>query len=62
MTLIEEGELERLRQGQIKDYNPALKSLVFVQGQIEKLFDDSELDDESKHKILCFLQNKFGNI
>ena len=62
MTLIEEGELERLRQRQIKDYNPALKSLVFVQGQIEKLFNDSELDDESKHKILCFLQNKFGNI
>ncbi|KAF0138706.1 MAG: hypothetical protein FD143_3619 [Ignavibacteria bacterium] len=62
MTLIEEGELERLRQRQIKDYNPALKSLGFVQDQIEKLFNDSELDDESKHKILCYLQNKFGTL
>ena len=60
MTLIEESELERLRQRQIKDYNPALKSLVFVQDQIEKLFNDSELDYERKHKILCYLQNKFG--
>ena len=62
MTLIEEGELERLRQRQIKDYNPSLKSLVFVQEQIERLFNDSELDDENKHKILCYLQNKFGNL
>ena len=62
MTLIEEGELERLRQRQIKDYNPSLKSLVSVQEQIEKLFNDSELDDENKLKIMYYLQNKFGNL
>jgi hypothetical protein len=62
MTLIEEGELERLRQRQIKDYNPSLKSMVGVQDQIEKLLNDPELDHESKYKILCFLQERFGHL
>lgn len=60
MTLIEEGELERLRQRQLKEYNPGLKSLVSIQDQIEKILNDPEFDDESKHKVLCHLQEKFG--
>ena len=60
MTLIEEAELERLRQRQIKEYNPNLKSLANVQAQIEKLLEDPELDDEGKSKVLHHLQEKFG--
>lgn len=60
MTLVEEAELERLRQRQIKEYNPNLKSLVHIQDQIEKLIDDPELDDEGKSKVLHHLQEKFG--
>ena len=60
MTLIEEGELDRLRQRQLKDYNPGLKSLVNIQDQIESIINDPSHDDESKHKILCHLQEKFG--
>ena len=54
MTLIEEGEEDRLRQRQLKVYNPTLKSMVGVQEQIEKLLTDPELDDQIKYKILCF--------
>ena len=60
MTLIEEAELERLRQRQLKEYNPGLKSLVGIQDQIEKILNDPDFDDESKHKVLCNLQEKFA--
>ncbi|KAF0138624.1 MAG: hypothetical protein FD143_3634 [Ignavibacteria bacterium] len=60
MTLVEEAELDRLRQRQIKDYNPSLKSLVKIQEQIDNIFQDSELGDDSKSKILAHLQERFG--
>ena len=60
MTLVEEAELDRLRQRQIKDYNPALNSLTKIQDQIFKIFDDKELTDEGKCKILAQLQEHFG--
>ena len=68
MTLVEEAELDRLRQRQIKDYNPALNSLPKIQDPIYKIFDDKEWTDEGKCKILAqhqerfdFLLNKFKN-
>ena len=60
LTLIEEGELERLRQRQIKEYEPALKSLATTQENIQRLFDDPDLDDEGKFKVLTALQERFG--
>ena len=60
MTLVEESELDRLRQRQIKDYNPALNSLTKIEDQIFKIFDDKELTDEGKCKILAQLQERFG--
>ena len=60
MTLIEEPELDRLRQRQIKEYNPSLNSLTTNQDQIFKIFDDSELSDEGKCKIIAQLQERFG--
>ena len=59
-TLVEEAELDRLRQRQIKDFNPALNSLTKIQELIFKLFDDKELTDEGKCKILAQLQERFG--
>ena len=60
LTLIEEGELERLRQRQIKEYEPALKTLATTQENIQRLFDDPDLDDEGKFKVLTALQERFG--
>ncbi|KAF0138336.1 MAG: hypothetical protein FD143_3681, partial [Ignavibacteria bacterium] len=60
MVLVEEAEMERLRQRQIKEYNPTLRSLGQIQDQIEKLFDDPELTAEGKCKILSHLQERFS--
>ena len=61
MTLLEKAELERIRQRQIKDYNPILSHLVKTQDEIEKLFDDPKLTDEAKCKILAHLQVRFAD-
>ena len=68
MTLVQEPELNRLRQRQIKHDIPPLNSFTKIQYQIFKIFDDSELSDERKFKILAqiqepcgFLLNKFKN-
>ena len=60
MTLVEETELGRLRERQIKDYNPSLNSLTKIQDQIFQIFDDKELPDEGKCKIIAQLQERFG--
>ena len=60
MTLVEEAELDRLRQRQIKDYNPDLNSLTKIQDQIFKSFHDKELTDEGKCKIIAHLQERIG--
>ena len=55
MTLVEEAELDRLRQRQIKDFNPALNSLSKIQDQNFKIFYDKEWTDDAKCKILVHL-------
>ena len=60
MTLIEEAEFDRIHQRQIKDYNPALNSLTKIRDQIFKIFEEKELTDEGKCKILAQLQERFG--
>ena len=59
ITLIQEAELDRLHQRQIKDYNNALKSLTKSRTESLKFYD-SELSDEGKCKILAQLQDRFG--
>ena len=68
MIVIEEPELDRLRQRQIKDDNPVLSCLPKIQDQLFKNFDELLLFDESKWKILAqphrgfrFLLNKSKN-
>ena len=60
MIVVEEAELDRLHQRQIKDYNPALNSLPKIQDQILKIFDKYDFSDEGKFKILAQLQERFG--
>ena len=60
MTIIEEAELDRLRQRQIKDYNPALNSFTKFQEQSFKMFKEPELSVETKWKIVAQLVQRYG--
>ena len=52
MNLVEDAELDRLNQRPINEYNPGLNSFTKIQDQIFKIFDDYELSDERKRKII----------
>ena len=59
ITLVEDADLDRLRQRQINEYIPDLNSLPKIQDEIFKMFDDSELSDSGKWKIHDHLQELF---
>ena len=61
-ALIEKAELERLHQRQIKEYDPTLRSLAQIQDQIVKLFDDPQLSDDGKCKILAHLHERYAGL
>jgi hypothetical protein len=61
MSLVEEAELERLRQRQIREYDPSLNNLAKIQENIMKLFEAPDMSDEVKYKILVSLQERFAN-
>ena len=59
MALIEEKELDRLRQKQIRDYNPTLKSLADIQSTIDSYIENKEIHDTDKIQLLNFLNGRF---
>jgi hypothetical protein len=62
MSLVEEAELERLRQRQIREYDPSLNNLAKIQENILKLFEAPDMSDEVKYKILVSLQERFATL
>ena len=62
MTLLEEAEYDRLRQKQIRDYNPTLKSLADIQSAIDQLMDHPILQADEKLQILNNLNAKFDSL
>ena len=62
MTMVDEAELERLKQRQIKEYNPVLKTLVDLQAKINTVFDDKTLSPEEKLAQLANLQSKYHSL
>ena len=60
MTLFEEADLDRLRHRKIKEYNPPLNSLTKIQDEIFKIFDEKELSDERKCKMIPQRQKRFS--
>lgn len=62
MTLIEESELARLRDKEITEYNPSIRSMTNIQTAIEKIFDDPSIPDDAKIKLINTLQEKFNQL
>ena len=59
-TLVQEAVLDRIIQRRNNEYNAALNSLKKIQDEISKIFDEKELSDEGKCKIIAQLQERFG--
>ena len=60
--LLEEAEVDRLRQKQIREYDPTLSALGRAQAQMEAFLLDDKLSDEEKLMLIEQAQQKFKRL
>lgn len=61
-VLVEQGELERLRQRQFKDYSPEIRSMVKLQEQMMQTLMRKDLDPQQKLHLLSGPQQRFEQL
>ena len=61
-VLIDEGELDRLQQRQLRDYSPELQSLANLQTQMAKVLARKDLSPQDKLSMLSGQQSRFDKI
>jgi len=62
MKLVEEGELLRLKDKQIRDYNPQIRSMSFYQNEIDDILNDTKLTPEQKFALMGVAEKRFTGI
>ena len=62
MVLLEQAEVERLRQKQIRDYNPTLSAMARAQGDLENILTNNKLTGEEKMILLQEAQQRFTHL
>ena len=60
LLLLTEDERDQLRQKRIKEFNPQIRTMAFLEEEMEKLLNDtSPLDADSKLKLFQAAQNRY---
>jgi len=60
LKLVSEDELQRLKEKQIRDYDPKIKKLAFLQSEMDLLLnEDSGLNTEERLKLFQAAQQRF---
>ena len=62
LALVERAELDRLRQKQLKEYNPILSQLASIQAEIERVLRTNQLAIEDRLGVLTLLHSRFDNL
>lgn len=62
MILIEEAELDRLRQKQLRDYDPTLSAMARAQTDLEAIISNKDLTDDQKSALIQTAQQRFNNL
>ena len=58
--LVEEGEYDRLRQRQFKDYSQEIRTMVKLEQQIVEILARKDLDPQQKLDLISGLQQRFN--
>ena len=61
-VLVEKGELDRLRQRQLRDYNPELGVMAKLQEEIFGALRRKDLDDTQKLNLISLAQHRFDHL
>ena len=59
MILLEEAEVDRLRQKQIPEYDPTIGAMAHAQSDIDDARTRSKLSDEQKLNLVFQAQQRF---
>lgn len=62
MLLLDQAEVERLRQRQLKEYDPTLGAMARATMEIEEVLSNRNLTDEDKLQLLGTLQERFRKL
>ena len=60
--LVEEGEYDRLRQRQFKDYSPEIRTMLKLEQQIVEILARKDLDPQQKLDLISGLQQRFNQL
>ena len=58
-VLVEQAELDRIQQRQLKEYSPELHSLARLQTHMAETLARKDLSTEQKLQLLCSYQSRF---
>ena len=62
MVLVDQGEVDRLRQKQIREYNPTISAMGRTQAELEAVLNNAAISDEDKVAILQETQRRFDRL
>ena len=62
MVLIEQFELDRLQQRQLRDYSPELQSMALLQNQIRDIMSRKNLSAEKQLNLISGEQIQFDKL
>ncbi len=62
MKLVEENELLRLKDKQIRDNNPQIRSMAFTQSEIDDILMDNKLSAEEKLLLINVAEKRYKGI
>lgn len=61
-VLVEQGELDRLRQRQFRDFSPEIQSMIALQEQIVKTLLRTDIDPQTKLQLVSGPQTRFNRL
>ena len=59
LLLLSEDERDQLRQKRIKEFNPQIRTLAFLEEEMEQLLNDTTLDADRKLKLFQAAQSRY---
>ena len=61
-VLIDQAELDRMQQRQLRDYSPELHSMANMQRETRQVLDRKDIGFDEKLKLLCAIDKRFDQL
>ena len=62
LRVLDEDEYQRLQERSIKEYDPKIRTMAFLQTEIDQLLSDPSLSSSDKLRLFQMAQNRLMNL